>query len=116
MNFVMKLVIVFHFIYVFVVIKKPHFLYTQIHSMVIIICLILPLYITLYRKSNVVEYKNQIITILFVSICLTFIYSSKISLSVWFNYHDISHLIIGGLLFMLYKNICKLSNKKEILK
>ncbi len=109
-------VILFHIIYAIIISIIPHFLITQIHTMLTILGGIFPLYIMISKATKIQEYKNQVNAILYISVCLLFVFGTKFSFSVWLNFKDISHIIIGFLLLLLYKNIWSLTFKDAKLK
>lgn len=75
---------------------------TQINSVVALIVLVLPMHIYAYKVVKISGSK-LVIGALAYSAIPGLVYSNQISISRWFNYHDISHVLMAIFMsFMFY--------------
>lgn len=87
------------------------FLMAQISSIVLLIGFILPMNIYSYKISRSKGNRLIVLSIL-GGILPAIVYNKKISLNEWFNYNDISHVLLAITLFIMYKGAAELSLKK----
>lgn len=76
------------------------FIYAQLASTVALVGLILPMQIYNYVKT---KHKGSLIIFLAIiyGIIPGTVYNNQISLSQWFNYHDISHVLVAIFMFLM---------------
>jgi len=81
-----------------------NFLFVQIHSAYGLAVVLLPLCFYAFWKTGNNGAKIICISVLFNSFA-AFFYTSKISISPWFNYLDISHCIMAVGAYLFYKGV-----------
>jgi len=103
-----------YLIFVFLMIHPNHsdFIYAQISSTVSLIAFILPLHVYNFRINSSKGSFIIFLTILF-GIIPGFVYSNKISLNHWFNYHDISHVLMAIFMSLMIIGTSKLTMKYQ---
>lgn len=84
----------------------------QLNSTITFILFVLPLQIFAYVKTKKKGHLMVIGTIAF-ALLPGLVYNNQISLGKWFNYHDISHVLMATFMFLMYKGTFKLSTSKR---
>ncbi|MCB9262862.1 MAG: hypothetical protein H6607_10850 [Flavobacteriales bacterium] len=74
---------------------------TQINSSVALILMVLPMHLFASKKLNLTGSKI-VASALFYSIIPGIVYSNQLSINHWFNYHDISHLLMAVFMTIMY--------------
>lgn len=80
---------------------------TQINSVVALWGFVLPMHIFAYKKLAIQGSKIIIVALLYSAIP-GIIYSQKVSLSNWFNYHDISHILMAIFMSIMFFGLYQL--------
>lgn len=80
---------------------------TQINSVVALWGSVLPIHFFGYYKANIRTSKIVIIALLYSAVP-GIVYSNKISLSHWFNYHDISHVLMAVFMTIMFLGLYQL--------
>lgn len=109
------ILIVQSFIFIFLMIHPSFsdFKIAQLAASLVLIGVVLPLHIYNYFKTKSSGSKNVILTILY-ALVPAFIYNNQISVSNWFNYHDISHLLMSIFMGLMYLATKRLSFNRPI--
>lgn len=99
-------------IFIFLMLHPSYsnFKIAQLAATTVLIGIVLPLHIFNFFKTSSTGSRNIILTIIY-AIIPAFIYNNQISISKWFNYHDISHVLMSIFMLMMYYSIKKLSYK-----
>jgi hypothetical protein len=97
-------------VFVFLIIHPTfsNFIYAQLCSVISLIGLILPMQAFYYFKTKE-KGSLIIITAIACSILPGFFFNAQISVSQWFNYHDISHTLMAGVMYIMYLGVSRLS-------
>tara|TARA_B100001287_G_scaffold269999_1_gene268159 strand:+ start:10693 stop:11406 length:714 start_codon:yes stop_codon:yes gene_type:complete len=89
-----------------------NFKIAQLSASVILIGFVLPLHIFNYVKTK--SYGSMLIVlIIFYALIPAFIYNKQVSISKWFNYHDISHVLMSIFMLLMFFATRKLSLQKS---
>ncbi len=97
-------------VFVFLMIHPSfsQFIYTQMSSVFSLIGLILPMQFFNYMKTK--EKGSLIITIaILCGLIPGILYNTQFSISRWYNYHDISHTIVAGIMFLMFLGTSRLT-------
>ena len=89
------------------------FIFAQISSTVSLIAFILPIHIYNYLKQQSKGSLFIILTIAY-SIIPGLVYNNQISFSRWFNYHDISHVLMAIFMLLMIIGTSKLARNSPI--
>jgi hypothetical protein len=84
----------------------------QLCSLVSLIGMMLPMHIFNYSKTKSLGSKYFIIAIA-MGVLPGIVFNTQLSISRWFNYHDISHVIMATIVFIMYLGARKFSYSKE---
>jgi len=84
----------------------------QINSVIGMIVISLPLFLYFYRKNNSVGNRRVVLGIL-ATFLPGLVYSNRITLHPYFNYHDISHLLMAGCIYLLYRGAKQMGLENE---
>ena len=97
-------------IFIFLMIHPAYsnFKVAQISASVLLIGFIFPIHTFNYSKKKSNGSRLIILTILYALIP-AFIYNNQISISRWFNYHDISHVLMSVFMLLMFFATRKLS-------
>jgi hypothetical protein len=85
-----------------------NFIYAQLSSTVSLIAFILPLHVLNYYKTKSIGSGYISLTIGY-SILPGWVYNNQVSFSRWFNYHDISHVLMTIFMIFMILSTSKLS-------
>ncbi|GAB5410558.1 MAG: hypothetical protein BalsKO_29230 [Balneolaceae bacterium] len=88
-----------------------NFFYVQIHSAYGLGLIVLPLHFYVFWETRNKGSQYIVLTVLFSSFAAVF-YTSKISLSIWFNHLDLAHTIMAISMFFLYRGASVLEEIK----
>ena len=99
-------------IFVSLMIYYQNFKIPQLNSTVTFILFVLPLQIFAYNKSKNKSHLIILGTIVF-ALLPGLVYNNQLSFGKWFNYHDISHVLMAMFMFFMYKGTFKLSTTKR---
>jgi len=80
----------------------------QLNSTLAFVLFVLPLQSYLYYKTKNKGHLIIVGTILYAAIPGS-IYNNKLSLSPWFNYHDISHVLMAVFMLLIFRGILKIA-------
>lgn len=90
-----------------------NFIMPQINSTIMLIVLILPMHLFNYWKTK--NYGSFLISLAIVyGIVPGFVYNLQFSLGRWFNYHDISHVLMAIFMFLMYRGIREITGMQTI--
>ena len=95
------------------IITTKNFLVTQMNAAIGLVGVVLMLQIFHYRKTKHPGSRGVIFAILF-SFLPAITYNSKLSFHVYFNHHDISHLLMATCMFLMYLGVEQIVNPKEM--
>ncbi len=84
-----------------------NFKVVQLNSVIGLWGFVLPLQLFAHLKCKK-EGANMVILALLYSVIPGLIYSNQISISKWFNYHDISHVLMAGFMTLMFVGLRKL--------
>jgi len=84
------------------------FILAQLSSTISLILFILPIHLYNYLKTKDLG-SGYILLTIFYSIIPGFIYNKQISINKWFNYHDISHVLMAVFMLFMIVSTSKLS-------
>lgn len=84
----------------------------QIHSTIDLVGLVLPLQFLNFRW-NKSKGSLKIVGAIIYAVIPGIIYSNQISFSKWFNYHDISHVMMAIFIFLMFRGAFELSTNKN---
>ena len=84
----------------------------QLNSTLTFILFVLPIQAYAYYKKKRKEYLIIIGTIFF-AVVPGLVYNNQLSFGKWFNYHDISHVLMATFMFFMFKGTFKLSTTKR---
>ncbi len=101
-------------IFIFLMIHPTYsnFKIAQISATVLLIGFVFPLHIFNYSKTK--SYGSRlIILIILYALIPAFVYNNQISISKWFNYHDISHVLMSVFMLLMFFATRKLSFKNS---
>lgn len=84
----------------------------QINSVIGMIFISLPLFLYFHQKNKSVGSRWVILGML-ASFLPGLVYSNRITLHDYFNYHDISHLLMAGCIYLLYHGAKQLGLENE---
>jgi hypothetical protein len=89
------------------------FILAQLSSTISLIAFIFPVHLYNYLKTKV---KGSIFIVLTItySIVPGLIYSNQLSINKWFNYHDISHVLMAFFMLLMIVSTSKLSMLKNV--
>lgn len=104
--------IVQFFVFVPLMVYYQNFKIPQLNSTITFILFVLPLQIYGYTKTKKRGHLMVIGTIVF-ALLPGLVYNNQISFGRWFNYHDISHVLMATFMFLMYKGTFKLSALKN---
>jgi hypothetical protein len=99
-------------VFVSLMIYYQNFKIPQLNSTVTFILFVLPLQILAYAKSKDKSHLIILGTIVFALIP-GLVYNNQLSFGKWFNYHDISHILMATFMFFMFKGTFKLSTTKR---
>ena len=90
-------------VFVFLIINPwtRNFIYVQLCSVISLIALVLPLQIFHYAKTKSKASMFFIISIL-TGLLTSVVFNLKTGFGVWFNHHDISHIILAFMMYFMY--------------
>lgn len=101
-----------YIVFVGLMILTKDFVIPQVNSTLSLILVVLPLQVYAYSKN-----KNKAHALVFGAILYGaipgLVYNNQISLSNWFNYHDISHVLMALFMVAIYIGTSKLSFNKS---
>lgn len=80
---------------------------TQFNSVLALWGFVLPMHVFAYKKLEIVASKLVIIALLYSAIPGT-VYSQQLSISNWFNYHDISHVLMAIFMTIMFLGLYQL--------
>ena len=83
---------------------------TQINSVLALWGFVLPMHIFAYYKVKIRASKIIIIALLYSAVP-GFVYANQISLSQWFNYHDLSHVLMAIFMAIMFLGLYQLVKK-----
>ncbi len=106
---VLKLIV---FISLVIIPSTSSFKLVQIHSTIDIVGLALPLHFLNY-KWNQSKGSLRIMIAIFYALIPGMIFSNQISVNHWFNYHDISHVMMAIFIFLMFRGAFELSTKQN---
>ncbi len=89
------------------------FVVTQVNSVIALIICVAPLQFINFKRNEDLASRAVMIALAY-SVIPGLVYSNQISLGKWFNYHDISHVLMAGFMFLMYKATSRLALKKEV--
>lgn len=112
---IFKSILVIKLIVFFGLILNPStssFKLVQLHSTIDIIGLALPLHLLNYKWHKA---KGSLIIVgaFIYAILPGIIYSNQISVSRWFNYHDISHVLMAIFIYLMFRGTFLLATQEE---
>jgi hypothetical protein len=84
-----------------------NFKIAQISASVLLIGFVFPIHIFNYSKTKSKGSGLIVLTILYALIP-AFTYNNQISISKWFNYHDISHVLMSVFMLLMFFSTRKL--------
>ena len=87
------------------------FLVTQINAAVGLVGVVLILHASHYWKTNHPGSRGVMFAILF-SFLPAITYNTKLTFHVYFNHHDISHLLMATCMYLMYRGIDKIVNPR----
>jgi hypothetical protein len=96
-----------YFAFWFLMLATGNFLVTQINAAIGLVGIVLPLHAYHYRKTNHPGSRGIILAILF-SVLPALTYNTKLSFHVYFNHHDISHLLMAACMYLMYRGTKKI--------
>lgn len=109
----LKVLFVFQYIVmVTLMITSKNFMIPQINSTVSLILFVLPIQIIAYLKNKKKGHALIFGAILYGALP-GFIYNNQISISKWFNYHDISHVLMAIFMVVIFKGTSSISFLKR---
>ncbi len=85
-----------------------NFKVVQLNSVVGLILVVLPMHIYSYFKQKRAGSKGVAFALIYTLIP-GFVYSNQLSISKWFNYHDISHVLMAIFMIFMYFSLRKLA-------
>jgi len=104
-----KVVFIVQFIvFVVLMLSYQNFKIPQLNSTITFLLFVLPIQVFSYLKFRKKGYLIIIGTIVYALIP-GLIYNNQISFGRWFNYHDISHVLMAVFMYSMYKGATKLS-------
>jgi len=85
-----------------------NFIYAQLCSVISLVGLVLPMHIFNYSKT---KQRGSIIVILAIAcgVLPAISFNLQITAGKWFNYHDLSHVLMAGIMFVMYLGVSRLS-------
>jgi hypothetical protein len=101
------------FIFLMIHPKFSDFKIAQLAASLVLIGIVFPLHTYNYFKTKSYGSRSVILIILY-ALVPAFIYNNQISVNRWFNYHDISHLLMSVFMMLMYLATKKLSFNKPI--
>jgi hypothetical protein len=84
----------------------------QINSVIGMIVISLPLFLYFYKKRNSVGSKRVVLG-MFATFIPGLVYNNQITLHPYFNYQDISHLLMAGCIYLLYRGAKQIGLENE---
>ena len=84
------------------------FILAQLSSTLSLIFFIFPIHLYNFLKTKHIGSSYIVLTIIY-SIFPGFIYNNQISVNKWFNFHDISHVLMAIFMFLMIIGTSKLS-------
>ena len=84
------------------------FILAQLSSTLSLIFFIFPIHLYNFLKTKHIGSSYIVLTIIY-SIIPGFIYNNQISVNKWFNFHDISHVLMAIFMFLMIIGTSKLS-------
>ena len=102
------------FVFAFLILNPltTHFIYAQLCSVISLVGLIFPMHIFNYIKT-----KNKGSLIIVLSIVCGFLpalaFNLKFSVSRWFNFQDISHTLMAGIMLIMYFGVSRIAMGKK---
>jgi len=101
-------------IFIFLLIHPSYsdFKIAQVASSAVLIGVILPLHIFHFYKTKSSGSK-YVISAIGYALIPAYIYNNQISVNQWFNYHDISHVLMAVYMFIMYIGLSKLIAAKS---
>ena len=101
-------------VFVFLMIHPSYsdFKIAQIASTAVLIVFVLPIHIFHIYKTKSIGSKYVLFAIGYAMVP-AFIFNKQISINNWFNYHDISHLLMAVYMFIMYVGFSKLIAPKS---
>lgn len=108
-----KTVFVIQFIVmVSLMVYYQNFKIPQLNSTFTFILFVLPIHIFAYTKNKKKGHLMVIGTVAF-ALLPGLIYNNQISIGKWFNYHDISHVLMATFMFLMYRSVRELAFVKR---
>ena len=107
-----SLLILQFLIFIFLMIHPMYsdFKIAQLAASSLLIGFILPLFIIQFIKTKSQGSKLILFAIIY-ALVPAFVFNNQLSISNWFNYHDISHVLMSIYMILMYKGIKKLEFK-----
>ena len=84
----------------------------QINSTITFVLIALPLQLNAYFKTQKKGHLFFVFTIIY-ALLPGLIYNNKISINHWFNYHDISHVLMATFMLLLFYSVRKISFSEQ---
>lgn len=107
----LKIVFVIQWIVLLILVINPktsHFKVVQINSVLALIGTVLPIHIYNWKVLNN-QFSIGVIIAIAYSLIPGLVYNNQVSYNRWFNYHDISHILIGIFMLMMFRSINNLA-------
>lgn len=97
------------FIFSIIVIYTQKFFYVELHAAYGLLCIVLPISAYLYfqKKDNTSRY---FLLATLVMIVTSILFKNKISISIWFNYNDIAHVLMAITGWLFFEGIKKVKD------
>jgi hypothetical protein len=111
-NFFKTAFIIQFIVLVSLMVYYQNFKIPQLNSTITFILFVLPLQVFAYIKSKKTGHLIVLGTIAF-AIIPGLVYNNQLSFGKWFNYHDISHVLMALFMFLMFKGTSKLSFLKR---
>ena len=92
--------------------STSNFELVQLHSAIDVVCLALPLHLLNY-KWNKSKGSLRVVWAFIYALIPGVIYSNQLSIGKWFNYHDISHVLMAFFIFLMSYGAFELSTNKS---
>ena len=101
------------FIFLMIFPLTSDFKVAQVSASFAMIGIIFPIHIYNYYKTRSSGSKWIIFSILYALIP-AYVYNNELSISIWFNYHDISHVLMSVFMLLMYFATKELVNKEVL--
>lgn len=83
---------------------------TQVNSAVAFMVFLLPMHIFSWKKVGIQSSKIVVLAILYSAVP-GFVYSNQISINHWFNYHDISHVLMAIFMTIMFIGLSRVEKR-----